>query len=68
LICIGSVAQKRIEPKILSIPSETFQALVNVPNRQVFADLLDYAMILFQLDTGIRPKEAIILTIEQRND
>ncbi|WP_410514594.1 hypothetical protein PaeBR_09535 [Paenibacillus sp. BR2-3] len=38
-----------------------------IPNKQTFVGLRDFALILLTLDTGIRPKEALALTIPDFN-
>lgn len=44
-----------------SVDAETVKALLGLPDRTTYADIRDFAMILLQLDTGIRPGEALQL-------
>lgn len=56
--------RRKAQPRIVDVPEEILQKLLKLPNETTFAGLRDYAMIMFTLDTGIRPKEAMSLTIE----
>lgn len=56
--------RRKAQPRIVEIPEDTLQRLLALPNQQTFAGLRDYTLILFTLDTGIRPKEAFQLTVE----
>ncbi|WP_422449201.1 tyrosine-type recombinase/integrase [Thermoanaerobacterium sp. DL9XJH110] len=58
----------RKEDKIpRSAPEEALEKLLSLPNKKTFAGLRDYALIVFTLDTGIRPKEAFGLIPENFN-
>jgi site-specific recombinase XerD len=50
-----------------SIPLEVLQKLLELPNKKTFAGLRNYALILLQLDTGIRPSEALHLLPQDFN-
>ena len=54
--------QRRVESRIVNIDEDVLKELLKLPNQKTFAGLRDYALILLQLDTGIRPKEAMSLT------
>ena len=47
-----------------SVEEDTLRRLLTVPNKTTFAGLRDYALILLTMDTGIRPKEACGLQME----
>ena len=53
--------KRKADPRIVDIPPERLQALLSLPNQKTFAGLRDYALILFTLDCGVRPKEAFQL-------
>jgi len=55
---------RKTEPRIVNIPDTVLKGLLDTPNKKTFAGLRDYTLILIQLDTGIRPKEALSLSIE----
>ncbi|MCL6558201.1 MAG: site-specific integrase, partial [Firmicutes bacterium] len=41
--------------------------LLDMPDQTTFSGLRDYALLLLQLDTGIRPKEALSLEVSDIN-
>lgn len=51
----------------MNIDQEVLIKLLSLPNRDTFVGLRDYTLILLTLDTGIRPKEALSLTIPDFN-
>lgn len=60
--------KRRKDPgRICTIEQETLQKLITLPNTKTYAGLRDYALIILTLDTGIRPKEAFSLKIEDVN-
>lgn len=59
--------QRRDEPKIRNIPLDIILKLLKQPDRKTFAGLRDYGLMLLQLDTGIRPGEAVQLLPEHFN-
>ena len=56
--------KRKAQGRIVDVPEDTLQKLISLPNHSTYTGLRDYAMILFTLDTGIRPKEALNLTID----
>jgi integrase len=58
---IEGIKVRRAEPRIVRIPTETLQRLLEALNPKTFAGLRDKGLILLQLDTGIRPGEALSL-------
>lgn len=58
---IEGIKVRRAEPRIVRIPLETLQRLLEALNQKTFAGLRDKGLILLQLDTGIRPGEALSL-------
>jgi site-specific recombinase XerD len=50
--------KQKAQARIVDVSEETVKNLLKLPNQSTFAGLRDYALILFTLDTGIRPKEA----------
>ena len=55
---------RKEESRIVDVPESVLQKLVEAPNQKTYSGLRDYAIILLQLDTGIRPKEALSLSKE----
>ncbi|NMB17787.1 MAG: tyrosine-type recombinase/integrase, partial [Firmicutes bacterium] len=62
-----SIPKQKDEPKIRNIDEKVIKALLNAPDQSTIAGLRDYALILLQLDTGIRPNEALSLLPEHLN-
>lgn len=56
--------KRRAEPRIVEVTEDTFQRLLALPDKSTFAGIRDYALIMFTLDTGISPKEALSLTVD----
>jgi len=56
--------KRKAQARIVDIAEDTLQKLIVLPNCSTFAGLRDYALLMFTLDTGIRPKEALSLKEE----
>lgn len=59
--------KRKDEGRIVPLDAETLSRLISLPNKNTFAGLRDYALILLTLDTGIRPKEAFSLLQDDIN-
>ncbi|RYD01932.1 hypothetical protein N752_27805 [Desulforamulus aquiferis] len=57
--------KRKEQARIVDLSEDTLRQLLTLPDQQTFAGLRDYALILLTLDTGIRPTEALSLTINQ---
>lgn len=55
---------RKAQARIIEIAEDTLQKLLTLPNQGTYAGLRDYALLMFTLDTGLRPKEALTLMIE----
>ncbi|BAF59572.1 MAG: site-specific integrase [Pelotomaculum sp.] len=55
------IAKRKDEGKAREIPEDTLKNLLALPDRRTYAGIRDYALILLQVDTGIRPGEALNL-------
>lgn len=55
--------RRKASPRIVDIKEDVLLRLLSLPDRSTFAGLRDYALMLFSLDTGIRPSEALQLHI-----
>jgi len=55
------IAKRKDEGKARDIPEDVLKALLALPDKKTYAGIRDYALILLQLDTGIRPQEALNL-------
>lgn len=64
---VKSFKKRKDEGRVVNIDQEVLIRLLSLPNRNTFVGLLDYALILLTLDTGIRPKEALSLIIPDYN-
>ena len=53
--------EKKYQEKIINIPDEILKKLLDMANRETFTGLRDFTLIFLQLDTGIRPGEALQL-------
>ncbi|MFC4766439.1 tyrosine-type recombinase/integrase [Effusibacillus consociatus] len=61
---LQGIKKRKAQPRIVDIPQEKLQKLLTLPDQRTFSGLRDYALICLTLDTGIRPKEAFQLTVE----
>ncbi|MGB9868187.1 MAG: tyrosine-type recombinase/integrase [Bacillota bacterium] len=59
---LQGLPKRRDEGRPRSVDAETVKRLLQLPDRGTFAGLRDYALLLLQLDCGIRPGEALRLT------
>lgn len=60
--------KKQREPEeIRWLERDIVEKLIDLPNQKTYLGLRDYALILFQLDTGARPNEALQLQLEHFN-
>jgi site-specific recombinase XerD len=64
---LSGFKKRKAEGRIVNIEESTLIALIQLPNRNTYAGLRDYALFLLFLDCGIRPKEAFTLTEEDFN-
>jgi len=68
LVAQGAVTENPIdfpkrkdEGRARAIPKETLERLLELPDKSTFTGLRNYTLMLFSLDTGIRPGEALQL-------
>lgn len=64
---LAGFKRKKTESKIVNLEETVLTRLLALPNKETFAGLRDYALLLLTLDTGIRPKEAFGLMVEDIN-
>lgn len=64
---IDGIKKRKNDGKPRSVDMETIKKLLKSINTKTYAGLRDYCLILFQLDTGIRPGEALQLLPEHFN-
>ena len=58
---LKSLKRKKVDDRIVQIDDQVIKKLLDLPDKSTFSGLRDYALLLLQLDTGIRPKEALAL-------
>jgi len=59
--------KRKDEVRARAIPIEILKELLSAPDKKSYAGFRDYCLILFMLDTGIRPGEALKLKKEDFN-
>lgn len=64
---IKKMKRRHAEARVVDHPREVLIRLLELPDTTSFAGLRDYTMIVQTLDTGIRPKEALSLTVDDVN-
>lgn len=58
---LEGLKKRKDEGRVVNLEAATLSQLITLPDRNTFAGLRDYALILLTLDSGIRPKEAFSL-------
>ena len=58
---IEGIKSRHSEPRIVRISTEILQKLLDLPDTSTYPGLRDKALLMLQLDTGIRPGEALQL-------
>lgn len=64
---LKGLKRRKADGRIVSLDVDTLRRLLELPDSTTFAGLRDYALILLMLDTGIRPKEAFGLLLDDIN-
>ncbi|RKL62997.1 site-specific integrase [Thermoanaerobacteraceae bacterium SP2] len=64
---LDTIHKKKSEGRIRPIDTDTLEALLKLPDKNTYAGLRDYTLMLLSLDTGIRPSEALALTVDDVN-
>lgn len=62
-----SIKKKKDEGRIVNIPADVLKHLLELPDKTTFAGLRDLGLIMLTMDTGLRPKEALFLSIVDFN-
>ncbi|MBX6395274.1 MAG: tyrosine-type recombinase/integrase [Alicyclobacillaceae bacterium] len=58
---VDGITKRKNDGNPRNLDEDTLKRLLELPDRSTYAGLRDYALILLQLDTGIRPGEAFQL-------
>lgn len=53
--------KRKAEVRVVELPEDILAKLLNIPDKKTYSGLRDYTLILFILDTGTRPSEALSL-------
>ena len=64
---VAGIPKRKDEGKPRSLDEEAIKALLEAIDTSTYTGLRDYALVLLQLDTGIRPNEALQLIPEHFN-
>lgn len=64
---LSNITRRKAEPRIVHIESETLVQLLSAPDMNTYAGLRDKTLLCLTLDTGIRPKEAFYMSVEDHN-
>lgn len=59
---LDGIPKKKNEGRPRSIPGEVLRKLLSLPDKNTYTGIRDTALILLQVDSGIRPGEALRLT------
>lgn len=62
------IKKMKEDHKPRSVDEETIKKLLQLPDQKTFSGLRDYALLVFTMDTGIRPSEAFGLRIVDINE
>lgn len=58
---LRGISKRKYQNRVVDIPATTLKALLDAPDTSTYAGLRDRALILLQMDTGVRPGEALNL-------
>jgi site-specific recombinase XerD len=61
---LQKLKKRKAMERIVDVHYSTLQKLLTLPDKNTFSGLRDNALLMFVLDTGIRPKEALNLTLQ----
>lgn len=64
---IDGIPRRKDEPRVRHISEEQLRQLLEMPRKDTYPGLRDYAMLLLVMDSGIRPKEMLSLMPEDVN-
>ncbi len=64
---LKSFKRRKADSRIIDVKNKSLKELLSIPNQKTYTGLRDYALLLLQLDTGIRPKEALSLQVTEVN-
>lgn len=56
--------QRKAEGRVVNLDEKILSRLLSLPDKTSFSGFRDYCLLLLTLDTGIRPKEAFSLLVE----
>ncbi|MEW6182968.1 MAG: site-specific integrase [Bacillota bacterium] len=59
---LDSIPKKKNEGKQRSIPENVLRKLLSLPDKTTYTGVRDYALLLLQIDCGLRPGEVLLLT------
>lgn len=60
---LETLKKRKAQERIVDIPEDILEKLLKLPDQTTFTGVRDHALIILCLDIGIRPKEALSLTI-----
>lgn len=58
------IKRRRVSPRKVRLSVDVIRALLGAPDRTTYAGQRDYSLLLLTLDTGVRPGEALSLSLE----
>lgn len=64
---MNEIPKRKEDEQPRAINESTLKELLALPNTKTFSGIRDYTLIIFSMDTGIRPFEATQLTIKEFN-
>jgi integrase len=64
---LKSIKRKKADSRIVDVNNKSLKELLSILNQKTYTGLRDFALLLLQLDTGIRPKEALSLQVSDVN-
>ena len=64
---LAGFKRQKTDGRIVKLEDNMLKNILNMPDQKTYAGLRDYALLLLHIDTGIRPKEALSLLLEDIN-
>lgn len=60
---LAGLKARKTQSRIVNVNEDILQKLLSLPDKSTYAGLRDYVLLMFTLDTGLRPKEAMSLKL-----
>lgn len=64
---LEGLKKRKTTPRIVDVDLKAVKEILEIPDKTTYTGFRDYCLMVLQLDTGIRPKEALSLLLQDYN-